>query len=192
MGALYRWAVWSRENASRPPLPADGRLFSAYLLTLVHSPSSAQQCAAAVAWASKFLHLSDPTQQVEVSRTLTWLKKQAVGGQKRAQKLAVTPEMIGDIVAKYAHAEASLCDLRAAVICVVSYVAFFRISELLSLRMSDVRFTGDESVTFHIRRTKNDQFGKGSDRIVATGYCACELPYSFVAPLFSCSWWRFS
>ena len=54
------------------------------------------------------------------------------------KKEPVTPDMISKICDRFASANASLSDIRVAVICVTAYAGFLRFSELANLRCYDV------------------------------------------------------
>ena len=59
--------------------------------------------------------------------------------------------------------------------CVLSFAAFFRFSELVNLRRSDIDFH-EEYVTLYVAKSKTDKYKQGSHvNISKTGKCTC--PY---------------
>jgi len=108
---------------------------------------------------------------------MKWLLKQESSKSTRTKKRAVTPAMIEKIEEKFASAQASLQDLRAAVICVIAYAGFFRISELLSLKVRNLKFQEQSSVTIRVTAaSKTDQVANGFERhVAATGKATCPV-----------------
>jgi len=70
-----------------------------------------------------------------------------------------------------------LKDLRSALLCILSFTGFFRISALLSIRVGDLMFTESSTrLTITVRKSKTDQFGSGSHvYIAATGNLTCPI-----------------
>jgi integrase len=77
------------------------------------------------------------------------------------KKEPITPEILQRIVERYGSATNSLTDIRICCMCLLSYAAFLRFSELVNLKRSDIFFYDDHFSLF-ISKSKTDQFKTGT------------------------------
>lgn len=178
LGCFSRWATWCRRVAQCEPLPLVAVSVCSYLRYLVakcRSYTSVLTAVAALKWWCNFSHSDDITQSFEIKCLVSFAKRTLPV--KLAKKSAVTQHMIVLIVERFGGSSATAADLRKALICVLGFAGFFRISELLNIRASDIYFSPCSSY-FRVRvpLSKTDQFGRGHDVIIAsTGTASCPM-----------------
>ena len=87
--------------------------------------------------------------------------------------LHICPERLHALVLRFAGDNASLPDIRDACLCLVSFAGFLRFNEACNIRWCDIDFK-DTYFSLHIPRSKTDQYGPGSTRVVTrTGNSTC-------------------
>ena len=91
--------------------------------------------------------------------------------------LPITPEILGLIFQQYGESS-NLLDIRFVCMCLPAYAGFFRISELLSIRRSNI-VTEDLYHKTFVEVSKTDKYREGSWVYIAkTGNCTC--PYTYL------------
>ena len=89
----------------------------------------------------------------------------------------ITPEILGLIFQQYGESS-NLLDIRFVCMCLLAYAGFFRISELLSIRRSNI-VTEDLYHKIFVEVSKTDKYREGSWVYIAkTGNCTC--PYTYL------------
>ena len=89
------------------------------------------------------------------------------------KRLPICPENLHVLVLRFAGVNASLPDIRDFCLCLVSFAGLLRFNEACNIRCCDIDFK-DTYFSLHIPRSKTDQYGSGSTRVVArTGNPTC-------------------
>ena len=89
----------------------------------------------------------------------------------------ITPEILGLIFQQYGESS-NLLDIRFVCMCLLAYAGFFRISELLSIRRSNI-VTEDLYHKIFVEVSKTDKYRDGSWVYIAkTSNCTC--PYTYL------------
>ena len=90
----------------------------------------------------------------------------------------ITPEIIGLLISQRYGESSNLLDIRFVCMCLLAYAGFFRISELLSIRRSNI-VTEDLYHKIFIEVSKTDKYREGSWVYIAkTGNFTC--PYTYL------------
>lgn len=153
-----RWAARFPEVSSFPVKPFEFALYLRDLMDTANSIAPIEAAVYGVRWAHKLAALPSPTEHDFVKAT--------VEGCKRLLAKPVNPKdpipvsVFASLVAFHGGPEADLADLRFLVLCLVSFAGFMRISELLKVKLKDIKlFETHMSIT--VSKRKNDQFRKG-------------------------------
>jgi integrase len=146
-------------------LPAEPQTLAAYLadLALTDRPATIGKKLAAIAVAHRDAGLESPTEHGMVKRTLAGIRREK--GTAQTQKAALLVEDLRRIVAPLG---ASLLDRRDRALLLLGFAAALRRSELVALRVDDVRFE-DEGLVLTLRRSKTNQEGRLETIAVAYG-----------------------
>ena len=95
-----------------------------------------------------------------------------------SKKEPISPGTLQKIAKRFGASTNNLPDLRIASMCVLSFAAFLRFSELVNLRRSDIDLY-EEHVTLYVAKSKTDKHKQGSHvNISKTGKCTC--PYEML------------
>ena len=78
------------------------------------------------------------------------------------KKEPTSVELIKDIVCKYGRPDATLKDLRLAVMCLLSFAGLFRSKELLNIRIRDIKWFDDHFI-IDVPESRTDVY-TGKDR----------------------------
>ena len=162
----YRLVWQHRKNwAARFPLvtqfPAKPFEVALYLRDLLQSANSVSQIESAIygiRWAHHLAGVPSPTDHQFV--------KSAVEGCKRLLAKPVNPRdalpvnVLQNVVRTIGGPTADLADLRFLVVCLVEYAGFVRVSELLKVKVGDIKFN-DSHMSINVPKRKNDQFRQG-------------------------------
>lgn len=108
--------------------------------------------------------LPSPTDDARVRAALSGIRR-IHGTAPRRQK---TPLLDAQIIKMMAHCPATLRGLRDQTILALGFAGAFRRSELASLRLEQLKFSGDD-VICTLPRSKTDQDGKGMDKPILNG-----------------------
>ena len=89
------------------------------------------------------------------------------------KRLPICPSHLHALVSKFAGPDALLPDIRDVCFCLIGFAGFLRFNELCSIRWCDISFE-DTYFPLFIPRSKCDQYGSGSTRVIAkTGNPTC-------------------
>ena len=113
-----RWKRWvSSRQADIPTLPATPLHVALYLMFLVRQSttnSPIEEAGNALSWAHQVAFVEDPTRCNVVKETLAGTKR--ILAHRTQKKEPVTPEIMKNLVDKFAHPEASLSNIRIVTI----------------------------------------------------------------------------
>ena len=116
--------------------------------------------------------LASPSSHPFVKSTLQGLQRSYA--KPVVKKEPLTVEMLEKIVDN-ADQSGSLCGLRLATACLLSYAGFLRFDELIHLRPVEISFSKD-MITMKIPRSKGDQLRQGDEVLIArTGSRICPV-----------------
>jgi len=161
---LAAFQVWCQARAVTA-LPAAPQTLAAYLadLALTDRPATIGRKLAAIAVAHRDTGLESPTEHGMVKRTIAGIRR--AKGTAPHQKSALLVEDLRRIVAPLGT---SLLDRRDRALILLGFAAALRRSELLALRVADVRFE-EEGLVLTLRRSKTNQEGRLETIAVAYG-----------------------
>lgn len=120
----------------------------------------------AIGRAHRVKKLSSPTHSEMVKATLHGIRRTAGTAQHR-----VAPALLQQVRAMVKGAK-GMKGVRDKALLLVGFAGGFRRSELVSIRVDDIRYV-DEGVLIHLRRSKTDQFGHGRDIAIPYMRGAC-------------------
>ena len=174
-----KWSAWCH-NLDLNPLMVNQEHIALYLLTLYQEAKSAatiKQTFYAIQWGHK-LHGSEinPCDS-------DWLRLCLDALERKCQKITnrkepLTTEMIDKLLDKHASQSASVADLRLVTMCVLGFAGFFRFSELVNIRRSDIKFF-DMYINIFVTRSKTDVYRDGAWVLIArTNSSRC--PYNLL------------
>lgn len=91
------------------------------------------------------------------------------------RKEPVSPDILQNFIARYASENSSLLDLRISCLLVIMFAGFFRISEVLSLKRSNISFYESYCEIF-VEKSKTDVLRDGNVVVIAkTGNSTCPV-----------------
>ncbi len=156
--------MWCQARAVTA-LPAEPQTLAAYLadLALTDRPATIGRKLAAIAVAHRDAGLESPTEHGMVKRTLAGIRREK--GTAQNQKAAL---LVDDLRKMVAPLGASLLDRRDRALILLGFAAALRRSELVALRIADVRFE-EEGLVLTLRRSKTNQEGRLETIAVAYG-----------------------
>lgn len=129
--------------------------------TAARATATIKRRVAAIRLAHKAAGHVDPTGHVVVERTLAGIVRTLGSRQDRSQPL--TKEHLAAAVR--AMDDGSLRSLRDRTLLLVGFAGAFRRSELVAIRVEDVR-SSDAGVLIDVRRSKTDQTGRGQVKTI--------------------------
>lgn len=164
---FQRWKLWAAQFEEIKALPASPMHVSLYLVSIMQYAKTSSPVTTAfysISWAHKLAGVQDPTDHVLPKR----VKESALRklGHGKNKKEPVTPEMLSNLVQKYASDSATLSDLRLVVMCLIAFTAFMRFDELSSIRAQDIEFEVSYFRIF-VERAKNDVYREGNWVLIA-------------------------
>jgi integrase len=161
---LAAFRAWCQARAVTA-LPATPQTLAAYLadLALTDRPATIGRKLAAIAVAHRDAGLESPTEHGMVKRTLAGIRREKGTAQK--QKAAL---LVDDLRRMVAPLGTSLLDRRDRALILLGFAAALRRSELVALRVEDVRFE-EEGLVLTLRRSKTNQEGRLETIAVAYG-----------------------
>ena len=155
--AWHKWVEWSANYAEVNHCPADPFFICLYFndLVMTNSPISTVITAIyGIRWGHINSGFKSPTDNPIVKLAFEGAKK-IIGKARVNKKEPFTAEIIKKLVSIYGDTE-SLMALRFLIICVVGFAGFFRINELLKLKIIDLVETKD-SFEITVKESKTDQ-----------------------------------
>ena len=146
-------------------IPAEPQTLAAYLanLALTDRPATIGKKLAAIAVAHRDAGLESPTEHGMVKRTLAGIRREK--GTAQNQKAAL---LVDDLRRILAQLGTSLLDRRDRALILLGFAAALRRSELVGLRVEEVRVE-EEGLVLALRRSKTNQEGRLETIAVAYG-----------------------
>jgi len=116
---------------------------------------------------------TSPTNHPLVKLAFEGAKRLAIKGRKN-QKEPFTAEIISKLVSEFGSSD-NLMHLRFLVICITGFAGFFRISELLNIKIRNLEET-KESFEIFVEKSKTDQLREGHTVFIAkSGMSTCPV-----------------
>ena len=175
-GAFLRWKTWAQQKYEVPYFPASQVQVSLYLTYLIQKASTSspvEEAVNAISWAHQVALVDDPTQSDLVKQVLAGAKRMLA--HRTTKKEPITPEILAQLVDKFAGIDADLGDLRVVTWCLIGFAGFLRFNELSVLKESDLQIFPDHMEIF-IESSKTDQYRDGAWVTIArTGTKTCPV-----------------
>lgn len=172
--AWHRWVKWTSNYLEVLHCPADPFFVCFFLNDLVVEKSSVSTVISAfcgIRWGHLNTGFESPTDSPIVKLAFEGAKR-LLSKNSTNRKEPFTAEMIKTLVAKYEKSE-NLMHRRFIILCIFGFAGFFRISELLSIRLKHLKIEKDSAQIF-IEKSKTDQLRDGNTVYIAkTGSTAC-------------------
>ena len=169
-----KWQVFIRGHGFNdlPAQPVHVALYLTYLLDNSTSFNTVNSAVYAIKWAHELAGQNDPTENAFVKSLQESARR--LTGKPVQRKDPASPEMLQKLCAMHEGSD-DLLILRNLVMILISFAGFLRFDELSSLKCKDVLIY-DDHLVLNISKSKNDQYRKGSEVLIAKGQsCAC--PY---------------
>ena len=170
---FIRWKRWAEANAIQEFLPAKYFHMVVYLISLVqqaNSPSPIMTAFYSIRWEHTLIGVESPTCNPLVKNILEAAKRRLAKPVKK--KEPITPELLLAMYDKI-YEPGNLFKLRIIVVCLLSYAAFLRSSELIKLTKKDIYIEATHMSIF-LECSKTDVYRDGSWILVArTGSKLC-------------------
>ena len=167
-GAFLRWKRWAlNKQADIPTLPASPLHVALYLMFLIQKSATSapiEEAVNALSWAHQVAFVEDPTCCNIVKETLAGAKHMLA--HRTQKKEPITPEILKNLVDKFAFPGASLSSIRVVTICLVGFAGFLRFNEMANIKEADIQIYSDHLELF-IESSKTDQYRDGARIIIA-------------------------
>jgi integrase len=138
-------------------VPATPQTVAQYIAFIAdgQAVSTIQVKLAAISAAHRLAHLPDPTEDEDVRSVMAGIRRDR--GKPPKKKDAITLDMLRSMIE---HTPDTLTGTRDRAVLVLGFGGMFRRSELVALKIEDVKISGSH-MTITITRSKTDQEGKG-------------------------------
>lgn len=183
-GAFLRWKKWLTQKfevACCPAKPIQVSLYLTFLITKSSTSAPAEEAVNAISWAHQIACIEDPTQSEMVKQVLAGAKRMLA--HKKIKKEPITPEILSQLVDRFAGEKADLDDVRVITWCLIGFAGFLRYSELAALKESDVLIFPDHMEIF-IESSKTDQYRDGAWVVIArtaTKICPVNMTERYIS-----------
>ena len=170
------WVEWSKQYSEISQCPADPFFVALYLNDLVVNEvpvSRIIKIFCGIRWAHISTGLKSPTDDPFVKLCLNGAKRK-LSTTTENRKEPLSAEIIKEIVDKFGFT-GNLLHLRTVVICILGFAGFFRSSELLDLKLNNMKRTA-YSYEILVEKSKTDPLREGNIvYISATGKLTCPI-----------------
>ena len=159
--AWLRWKRWAARFPEITVFQVKPFELSLYLIELSESANSVAPIEAAVygiRWAHSLAAIPSPTDHGVVKAAVERCKR--LLAKPKNPKDPVPVDIFVKLVSTLGGPDADLHNLRFLVLCLVGFAGFMRISELLKVKVKDVKIF-DTRMSITVPKRKNDQFRKG-------------------------------
>lgn len=178
--AFNSWIKWCYSQSPKVQhFPASDFNVSIYLINLskqFNSVAKVNEAFYAISWAHEISGTQNPCHSSLVVSVLEGARR--LSAKPVNKKEPITSEILQQIVNRYGTGSSSLPDIRISCMCLLSYAAFLRFSELVNLKRSDITFYEDH-LSLYISKSKTDKYKTGSNVIVSkTNNVTC--PYGML------------
>ena len=176
-GTFLRWKRWAlSRQADIPMLPATPLHVALYLMSLIQKSTTSvpiEKAVNALSRAHQVAFVEDPTRCNIVKETLAGAKRMLA--HRTQKKEPITPEILKNLVDKFASLGASLLNIRVVTICLISFAGFLWFGEMANLKEADIQIFPDHLELF-IESSKTDQYRDGAWIIIArSGQSTCPV-----------------
>ena len=175
-GAFLRWKRWATQKCGEacfPAQPLQVALYLTYLIQKSSTDASVVEAVNAISWVHQVAIADDPTQNKLVRQVLAGAKR--ILAHRITKKEPITPEILTQLVDKFAKEDAELDNVRIVTICLLGFAGFLRFSELEALKESDLQVFNNHLELF-IESSKTDQYRDGAWVTIArTGSRICPV-----------------
>jgi hypothetical protein len=179
MGQLNRYVRWELSTGSqRPALPFCRTRVMLYLLGKAQEGVSIGTIDSIIASMTFLCNLTSfPVPFLSSDAKMFYRGLRRSVARPTSRKRPVDTMMLVKIVRLFAHADASLSDLRTALVFVLGFAGFFRSEELRNIKIGHVNVASDFSFfRISIPKSKADQLRQGREVLIAaTGGETCPL-----------------
>ncbi|XP_065922605.1 integrase/recombinase xerD homolog isoform X6 [Magallana gigas] len=166
--AFNSWIKWCYSQSPKVQhFPASDFNVSIYLINLskqFNSVAKVNEAFYAISWAHEISGTQNPCHSSLVVSVLEGARR--LSAKPVTKKEPITSEILQQIVNRYGTGSSSLPDIRISCMCLLSYAAFLRFSELVNLKRSDITFYEDH-LSLYISKSKTDKYKTGSNVIVS-------------------------
>ena len=160
--AFNRFCKWCSDyNISS--LPASDFHISMYLVNLsdtCKSVTTIDEAFYAISWAHELSGYLNPCSS-NLARLTREGCHRSIGHRSNNKKEPISLETLKNLCILFGSKSCNLIGLRIACMCVLSFAGFLRFSELVNIRMCDLKFF-DNHMTVFIQKSKTDRYMKGS------------------------------
>ena len=159
-GVQSDWDLFRKfcAHSGRDPLPASAGTVAAFVETMAHTraPGTVRRYLSSISVLHDASGHPNPQKTPEVAIAIRRMHVQK--GRSQKQALGLTRDLVNKLLAK---SGSRLKDLRDRALLVTAYDTLLRRSELVSLRVEDVRWEKDGCATVLVRSSKTDREGGG-------------------------------
>jgi len=155
--AFYRW------GGQIPATPAEVADFLSWCADTRYAAATIQRRLSAISQAHEALRTDNPTRSEGVRRTHKGIRRML--GTATVKK---TPLSSADLRAYFGQLNGDLRHARDRALLVLGFAGAFRRSELATLHIEDLEET-DEGYRITVRRSKTDQMGAGTHKVIVYG-----------------------
>ena len=121
-----------------PASQMQGSLYLIFLIQKASTSSSVKEAVNVISWAHQVALVDNPTQSDLVKQVLAGAKPTLA--HKTTKKEPITPEILAQLVDKFAGKDADLGDLHVATWCLVGFMGFLRFKKLSALKSLTCKF----------------------------------------------------
>ena len=174
-----KWVAWCADKPEATPRPADPFIVSLYFNHLLISNGTVGSLVSAfygIRWAHHKVGLPSPTENPFVKLAFEGSRRLCEHDSKKKEPLEV--EHVKAVVDEFYLKDKTLMNARTVVYFLVGFTGFFRIEELVFVRLKNVKIYEDHMSIF-VPESKADQHREGEKVIISrlnSPYC----PVSFV------------
>ncbi|XP_021353759.1 uncharacterized protein LOC110450524 [Mizuhopecten yessoensis] len=168
---FLRWKTWASNKgiSEAECFPAKAIHAALYLACLVQHNSTSSpvtQVFYSLKWAHSIIGRDSPTDTLLVRNIIEGAKRRLSAARNR--KDPITPELLESMYSAN-YSENDLFSQRIICCCLIAYAGFLRVSELLNLRMRDIKIS-ESHMTVSIRHSKTDVYRDGDYVVIARTY----------------------
>lgn len=169
-----KWVEWTQKYPEISFCPADPFYVALYFNDIASKDNKIGTVTAAylgIRWGHYSCGVSSPTEDKFVKLAFEGAKRILAPKTIRNQKEIITPDLLKSIVETY-KTSTNLMEIRSVLVYLLAFSGFMRISELLALKLKDIKFT-ETGMTFFIEKSKVDQLREGSTIFISKYYTNC-------------------
>ena len=180
--AFCKWEAWAALYPEVQALPAAPLHVGLYLTHISKNDitySVINTACAAIAWAHKIAGHASPLADVQLGEVLEGLKRRLAKPRAPKEPFELSHmHLLFDLMDID-----SLTDVRNTLLIILSFYAFLRVSELLSITWSDLEISQNH-IKINIQQSKADQLREGNDVVVSRisgAFCPVKLMETYIS-----------